>query len=103
MHHNVIIEQTGEQYACAPDESILHAMARIGRRGIPIGCRGGGCGVCKVKITSGDFDARRMSRDHVSAEEEADRTILACRTYPRSDLSLQVVGPMGKSACRTRV
>lgn len=40
-----------------------------------------------------------MSQAHVSAEELAQGTVLACRIMPHSDLCLQVVGKMKKSVC----
>ena len=54
MKYQIVIEDTGEQYPCDERESVLEGMARLGRRGIPVGCRGGGCGVCKVRILSGE-------------------------------------------------
>ena len=44
MAHTVSIEDNGVSYTCAPTESLLEGMQRLGRRGIPVGCRGGGCG-----------------------------------------------------------
>jgi 3-phenylpropionate/trans-cinnamate dioxygenase ferredoxin reductase subunit len=46
----VLVEviDTGEQYLCALDESLLRGMLRLGRQGIPVGCVNGGCGACKV-------------------------------------------------------
>lgn len=100
MPHTVSIEDTGERYACSSEESLLSAMARLGRRGIPLGCRGGGCGVCKVEVLSGDFQTRAMSRDHVSDDDRACNRLLACRVYPASDLSLKVIGKLQKQVCR---
>lgn len=100
MPHTIRIEETGEQYACTEEESLLAAMARLGRRGIPLGCRGGGCGVCKVEVLSGDFQTRAMSRAHVSDEDLAQRRLLACRVYPASDLSLKVLGKLQQCVCR---
>ena len=97
MKHAVLIENTGERYQCAPDSNLLVAMEQLGRRGIPVGCRNGGCGVCKVKIVSGDIRTRVMSRAHVSAEEEAAGIVLACRAFPRSDLRLLALDKM--AAC----
>ncbi len=97
MSHDVTIEGTGERYACAEDESLLAAMARLGRRGIPVGCRGGGCGVCKIEVVSGDFMAKAMSRDHVSAEDRDRNLLLACRVFPRGDLSVKVIGKMSRA------
>ena len=74
-------------------------MARLGRRGIPLGCRGGGCGVCKVQITQGSYEAKVMSQAHVSAEEQAQDIVLACRIMPHSDICLQVLGKMKERVC----
>lgn len=96
----VHIEDTGEAYDCLPGESLLRAMVRLGRRGIPAGCHGGGCGICKVAITSGEVTAKAMSRAHVSAEEQANGHLLACKAFPVSDVSLRVLGAMQKNVCR---
>lgn len=98
-YHNVTIEDTGESYRCREDESLLVGMERLGRRGIPVGCRGGGCGVCKVAITQGEFRKRVMSRDYISPEEEAEGIVLACRVRPTSDIRLTVIGKMKKNVC----
>ena len=99
MPHTVRIEDSGVSYACAPRESLLEGLHRLGLRGIPVGCRGGGCGVCKVEVLAGDFETRAMSRNHVSDEDRAHRRLLACRVYPASDLSLKVIGKLHKSVC----
>lgn len=100
MSYQVLIEDTGEDYRCPPDRDLLRSMERLGRKGIPAGCRGGGCGVCKVHILSGSVTSKKMSRAHISVEEEASGYVLACRTCPRSDVRLKVVGKMRKSVCR---
>lgn len=99
---NVTIEDTGEVYRCREDENLLVGMERLGRRGIPVGCRGGGCGVCKVAITQGLFNKRVMSREYISVEEEAAGVVLACRVRPASDIVLSVIGKMKKNVCRER-
>ena len=95
--HEILIEDTGERFACAEGENILKAMERLNRRGIPVGCRGGGCGVCKIRIQRGTYTTRKMSREHVSVDEEAAGFGLACRMLPASDLELQVIGSMRKT------
>lgn len=93
----VSLEQTGEDYACAIGESLLKGMMRLGRKGIPVGCVNGGCGVCKVRITRGQTqNLGPISRAHVSAQEESDGYTLACRVGPATDVSLTVVGKMSK-------
>jgi ferredoxin len=100
MSHKVFIEDTQEEYRCREDQHLLAGMEALGRKGIPVGCRGGGCGVCKIVITSGQYTKRVMSRDHVSVEEEAEGCVLACRVKPQSDITLQVVGKMKKNVVR---
>ncbi|CAB3788649.1 hypothetical protein LMG28688_02730 [Paraburkholderia caffeinitolerans] len=92
--YQVRVANTGEVFGCRDSESVLHAMEQLCRRGIPVGCRNGGCGVCKVRILSGDFVLRKMSRAVCTAEEEAEGQVLACRIFPRGDLDLKVVGKM---------
>lgn len=100
IYFNVLIEETGETYRCSPSESLLDGMERLGKKGIPVGCRGGGCGVCKVEITSGTYFKRVMSRDCISVEDEAAGRVLACRVRPTSDITLKVLGKMAKNVCR---
>lgn len=98
--HTITLVDTGETYRCPDQRSVLDGMVALGRRGIPVGCRGGGCGVCKVLVVQGDVVKRAMSRAHVSEAEEAAGTVLACRVRPASDLAVVVVGGMRKSVCR---
>ncbi|MCB1757307.1 MAG: 2Fe-2S iron-sulfur cluster binding domain-containing protein [Gammaproteobacteria bacterium] len=85
---------TDENFHCQQEETLLNSMSRLGRKSIPVGCKGGGCGVCKVRIITGQYRLGKMSRAHVSLEEEAQGFALACRCYPSSDLSIEVVGQM---------
>jgi len=96
----VTLADTGESYRCKPDETALVSLARSGRKGIPVGCRGGGCGVCKVAVLQGDYVRKPMSRSHVSVEDEQARRVLACCILPQSDLLLQVIGKLNKAICR---
>lgn len=96
---DVTIEDTGEVFRCSSDESLLRGMERLGKRGIPVGCRGGGCGVCKIRIGEGDFAGRVMSREHITVEEEAAGVVLACRVQPRSAIRLSVLGCIKKKVC----
>ncbi len=87
---------TADSFACWSDQNVLHAMESLGYRGIPVGCRGGGCGVCRVRVRSGQFTVRKMSRACVSEADEALGIVLACKLVPHSDLDLEVLGKMLK-------
>ena len=93
----VTIAQTGEHYPCALDESLLQGMLRLGRKGIPVGCVNGGCGVCKVRILEGKVASLGpVSRAHVTVEDEASGHTLACRVAPRGQVRLEVCGRLEK-------
>lgn len=92
VRHTVTLAHSGETFACASDQDLLMAMRASACRGIPVGCCNGGCGACRVHIVSGSYASRKMSRAVISESDEANRCVLACRTYPHSDVQLQVLG-----------
>jgi ferredoxin len=100
VYHVITIEDTGENYKCDDRISVLEGMENLGKKGIPVGCRGGGCGVCKIEIVAGDYKKRVMSRDHVSEEEEALGVVLACRVKPLGPMTVRVLGKMKKNVCK---
>ena len=63
-------------------------------KGIPVGCRNGGCGACKVQVVEGQYTKRKMNRAVVSLEEEARDVALACKIYPQSDMRVKAIGAM---------
>jgi len=99
--HTVEVVQVGECYTCSPQESLLSGMLRMGRRGIPAGCVGGGCGVCKVRIMAGEIRLLGpVSRQHVSLEEENQGFTLACRAAPVNNIRLEVCQKLTKPFSR---
>lgn len=84
------VEGTGVSFSCRSDETVLGAMHAQGRGVIPIGCRGGGCGICKVEVVEGTYVTGKMSRAKVSEAEQARGIVLACRLSPQSDLRLRL-------------
>lgn len=93
----VTMPQTSESYVCAIDENLLQGMIRLGRKGIPVGCVNGGCGICKIKIIRGTVKKLGpISRAHVTEEEERNGYTLACRVGPASDVVVEVIGKMVK-------
>jgi ferredoxin len=93
MAYRITLEGSGERFACAPGQSVLAALERLGRKDIPIGCRGGGCGVCRVQVIGGGaFRTLKMSRTQISAADQAAGICLACKLIPESDLALRPLG-----------
>ena len=92
VKHLISIDNTGETFHCAEDVNILAAMEKSLCYGIPVGCRNGGCGACKVRVTAGAYETRKMNRDVVSEQEQAEGSVLACKLYPRGDITVHVLG-----------
>ncbi len=86
----------GEQrFECKEGEDVLCAARRAGVK-IAFGCRGGGCGVCRVRVNRGDYETGPMSKAHVGDCDRADGFALACRLLPRGDLQIEIVGKKPK-------
>jgi len=94
--HKITILDTNETFRCSEKEHLLIGMRSLGKKGIPSGCHGGGCGICKVKIHSekDNYKTVNMSRAHISKEDEDNGILLACRVFPLGDIQLNVVGKM---------
>ncbi len=90
----VTITNTHETFSCRDDSDVLRGMEQLQRKGIPVGCRNGGCGVCKVEVTAGHYVKRKMSRAVLTQGEDDRGCVLACKINPTSDLQLKVVGKM---------
>jgi ferredoxin len=78
-------------FDCADDEPVLSAMIRHGKGPIRYGCFGGGCGVCKARIVSGDYAAfKTMSAAHVNEGDKKMGYALLCCVKPLGDLLIAV-------------
>lgn len=92
MKYKISFENEEKDFLCRDDESISHAMMRIDNKHPIVGCRGGGCGICKIEILNGEYTLGRMSKAVVSDYEIGKGYALACRTYPNSDLVVKFIG-----------
>jgi uncharacterized 2Fe-2S/4Fe-4S cluster protein (DUF4445 family) len=79
---------SGREVHCAPGTSLIEALKQEGVF-LTSSCGGKGtCGKCKVIIKSGSFDTR--SKIKLSTEELDKGCVLACQTYPGSDISIEI-------------
>ncbi|MCG2579414.1 MAG: 2Fe-2S iron-sulfur cluster-binding protein [Marinobacter sp.] len=85
----VFNQTTGDRFSCQDDQSVLKAMEQTGLKCVPVGCRGGGCGYCKIKVVEGEFECGKMSKAHVPSEAIEKGEVLACRLYPLTDLTIE--------------
>ena len=87
----------GATFLCRSDERLLAAMERTFARPIPVGCRRGGCGVCRVRILEGRYTTAPMSAAYVNSAEREKGYALSCCVFPASDLVVELA-PKPKAA-----
>ena len=87
--HGVVLEGEERPIRCKGGQDVLSAVVSAGVQRMMVGCRGGGCGVCRVIVRSGTYEAGRMSKRHVTSADAATVFALACRLYPTSDLEIE--------------
>jgi len=96
-HIEVLTNGGSEPFECDSEQNILAAMQRAGLTVVPVGCRGGGCGVCRVEIVSGACEYGKMSRAHITElDEKARRFALACKLFPAANMEIRPVGKLFK-------
>jgi|SRR5690554_3746226 len=96
MRYRVHLDELELDFTCYLGQNVLECMIGLGKKGIQVGCWGGGCGVCRVEVVEGEFSARPMSKAHIDEAAIAHRQVLACRITPLSDLKLKVIGKLAK-------
>lgn len=86
----IIVQPSGTAVYVVPGETVLSGLYQAGYA-YTVGCRRGGCGICKIDVTDGEFSYNRPVADSViTAEERADGTCLSCRAVPQSDLTIEM-------------
>lgn len=87
---NLTIEALGEVIYLEPGETVLTGLYKAGFA-YTVGCRRGGCAICKVDVLEGEFSYNRPVADTVITEaEQSDGTCLSCRAVPDSDITIQM-------------
>ncbi len=89
LAYTVNIKGSAISFKCRSDQSVLGAQIEAGFAEITVGCRGGGCGVCRVQILSGAYVSGRMSQAQVSSADADAGIALACKVFPRENLYLR--------------
>lgn len=98
MRYRIVVSQHDRSFECQAGQSVLSAMQQAGLRCLPVGCRSGGCGVCRVQVLAGEFECGTMSGAQVAGRDRENGVVLACQLYPRSDLELRSLGRPGAVA-----
>ncbi len=88
----VTIRPSGEEIWLEPEETILSGLYKAGYA-YTIGCRRGGCAICKVDCHGGTFTYNRPVADTVITDgEREDGTCLSCRAVPECDVTIELRG-----------
>lgn len=68
------------------DQTVLELSEELGI-GIEFSCRVGTCGLCKVKMTSGEVEM--AVEDALDADDKAKGIILACQAKPKGEVAVE--------------
>ena len=68
------------------DQTVLELSEELGIA-IEFSCRVGTCGVCKVKMTSGEVD--QAVQDALDGDDKANGIILACQAKPKGEVTVE--------------
>mgnify|MGYP003603609497 FL=1 len=86
------IHPTGEVIYLEPGETVLSGLYKAGFA-YTVGCRRGGCAICKVDCGSGQVRYDHPAADTVLTEDEhLDGTCLTCRAVPDTDITIELRG-----------
>ena len=79
-----------EQVVARPEETLLAALSRAGL-GYRIGCRRGGCGVCKLHLLLGEVRYERtVAESGLTDEERVEGICLSCRAVPITNIVIEL-------------
>ena len=87
--YGIMLHPAGHSVACGRDEAVLSAILRSGAS-VVFGCRGGGCGTCKMRLQSGRVDHGRCSAAVLLEEEKESGWFLSCQARALSDLTIEL-------------
>lgn len=87
--HRITLTPVGDTVMCGCGQTVLTAILESGAR-VMFGCRGGGCGTCKMRLISGRVDHGRCSAAVLPEEERESGWFLSCQARALSDLTVEL-------------
>jgi CDP-4-dehydro-6-deoxyglucose reductase len=86
----VTILPDGVQVSATEDETVLGALGRVGLR-CRVGCRRGGCGICKVQLVLGEVRYERpIAATVLTDDEKVEGICLSCRAVPITNIVIEL-------------
>src|SRR5688572_29666070 len=86
----VTIMPDGVRVTAGEAETLLRALSRAGLR-YRVGCKRGGCGICKVQLVGGEVAYERPIAPQVlSDDERVEGICLSCRAVPLTNIVIEL-------------
>ena len=86
----VTILPDGIRASADQDETLLRALGRAGLR-YRVGCRRGGCGICKVRLVLGEVRyERHIAASVLTDDERVEGICLSCRAVPITNIVIEL-------------
>jgi ferredoxin len=86
----VTIMPDGIRVIAGDAETLLGALARAGLR-YRVGCKRGGCGICKVRLVLGEVTYERPIAPQVLTDDErVEGLCLSCRAVPLTNIVIEL-------------
>ena len=80
----------GVRVTARDDETLLRTLSRAGLR-YRVGCKRGGCGICKVQLVLGEVRYERPIAESVLSDDERVNGIcLSCRAVPLTNIVIEL-------------
>jgi CDP-4-dehydro-6-deoxyglucose reductase len=87
---DVTVLPDGVRIPATDGETVLAALGRAGLK-YRIGCRRGGCGICKLQLLAGEVRYERPVADSVLSDDEKVAGIcLSCRAVPITNVLIEL-------------
>ena len=84
----VTVQPGGHQVVIGDGVTLLEGLFRAGYA-YTVGCRRGGCGICKVDLSRGSVSYRKVIADTVlTPAERRGGTCPSCRAVPDGDVTI---------------
>lgn len=87
--YTITLSPIGDTVSCKAEETVLAAILGSGAS-VMFGCRGGGCGTCKMRVISGQVANGRCSAAVLREEEKQSGWFLSCQARALSDLTIEL-------------
>jgi ferredoxin len=86
----VTILPDGVRVTAAGAETLLGALTRAGLR-YRVGCKRGGCGICKVQLVLGEVTYERpIAANVLTDDERVEGICLSCRAVPLTNVVIEL-------------